>query len=151
MNDDIITACFQLITYVGTARSCFINAIQCAKEGKYDAAAELMKQGDEAFVLGHHGHSDLAEKETKGELEKVGLLLLHAEDQLMSAEGFRTIADEFIAVYKRLDGVSSSTPEAAKEPVAEVSEAPVAAPAAAEPAAQNEEAADAELAANSFK
>ncbi len=110
MKEEIITSCFQLITYVGTARSCFINAIQCAKVGKYDEAAEMLKQGDEAFVLGHHVHSDLAEKETNGEMEKIGLLLLHAEDQLMSAEGFRTIADEFIAVYKRLDNAAPAQP-----------------------------------------
>lgn len=132
MNEEIITSCFQLITYVGTARSCFINAIQCAKEGKYDEAADMIKQGDDAFVQGHHVHSDLAEKENKGILDKVGLLLLHAEDQLMSAEGFRTIADEFIAVYKRLDGAapavkapSTETPAAEKaetaNAVAEVS------------------------------
>lgn len=106
MKEEIITSCFQLITFVGTARSCFINAIQCAKAGKYDEAVEMLKQGDEAFVLGHHVHSDLAEKENNGELDKIGLLLLHAEDQLMSAEGFRTIAEEFISVYKRLDNVA---------------------------------------------
>ena len=102
MDEAIITTCFQVITYVGTARSCFINAIQSAKAGKFDEATDLMKQGDDAFVEGHHGHSALAEKEANGELDKVGLLLLHAEDQLMSAEAFRTIAEEFIAVYKRL-------------------------------------------------
>ena len=51
MDEKFETACFQIITYVGTARTHFINAIQCAKEGKYDEAAELIKQGDEAFSL----------------------------------------------------------------------------------------------------
>ena len=82
MDEKFELACFQIITYVGTARTHFINAIQCAKEGKYDEAAELIKQGDEAFSLGHNAH---------------------AEDQLMSAEGFRILADEFIALYKRID------------------------------------------------
>ena len=39
MDEKFETACFQIITYVGTARTHFINAIQCAKEGKYDEAA----------------------------------------------------------------------------------------------------------------
>lgn len=102
MNEEMELACFQIITYVGTARSCFINAIQCAKEGKFDEAAEMMKQGDEAFSQGHHGHADLLAKEANGELPNAGLLLIHAEDQLMSAEGFRIIADEFITLYKKL-------------------------------------------------
>ena len=59
MDEKFETACFQIITYVGTARTHFINAIQCAKEGKYDEAAELIKQGDEAFSLGHNAHADL--------------------------------------------------------------------------------------------
>ena len=105
MSEELVMSCFQLITYVGTARSCYINAIQKAKEGKYDEAEALMKQGGEAFVQGHDGHADLLTKEANGELTESGLLLIHAEDQLMSAEGFQTIAEEFIALYKRLDGI----------------------------------------------
>lgn len=62
----------------------------------------MIKQGEEAFAQGHHGHADLLTKEASGELGGAGLLLIHAEDQLMSAEGFRTIAEEFIALYKKL-------------------------------------------------
>lgn len=102
MNDELVESCFQIITYVGTARSCFINAIQCAKQGKFDEAADMIKQGDEAFIQGHDGHADLLTKEANGELPQTGLLLIHAEDQLMSAEGFRTIAEEFIDLYKRI-------------------------------------------------
>ena len=102
MSEEMELACFQIITYVGTARSCYINAIQLAKEGKFDEAEALIKQGEEAFAQGHHGHADLLTKEASGELGGAGLLLIHAEDQLMSAEGFHTIAEEFIAVYKKL-------------------------------------------------
>lgn len=102
ISQEMEMACFQIITYVGTARSCFINAIQLAKEGKFDEAEEMIKQGDEAFAQGHNGHADLITKEANGNLEGVGLLLIHSEDQLMSAEAFRIIAEEFISLYKRL-------------------------------------------------
>lgn len=102
MNEEMELACFQIITYVGTARSCFVNAIQSAKAGNFEEAEKLMKQGDDAFAQGHHGHADMITKEANGELPSAGLLLIHAEDQLMSAEGFRIIADEFITLYKKL-------------------------------------------------
>ena len=73
------------------------------KEGKYDEAAELIKQGDEAFSLGHNAHADLLTMDANGEISNGYMLLMHAEDQLMSAESFRTLADEFIALYKRID------------------------------------------------
>ncbi len=104
MTEELTAACFQVITYVGTARSCYVNAIQSAKAGNYEEAAALIKQGDEAFVQGHDGHQDLLTKEMNGELDSIGILVLHAEDQLMSAEGFKIIAEEFITLYKRLDG-----------------------------------------------
>ena len=68
MDEKFELACFQIITYVGTARTHFINAIQCAKEGKYDEAAELIKQGDEAFSLGHNAHADLLTMDANGEI-----------------------------------------------------------------------------------
>ena len=89
--------------YTSTIKANFINAIQCAKEGKYDEAAELIKQGDEAFSLGHNAHADLLTMDANGEISNGYMLLMHAEDQLMSAEGFRILADEFIALYKRID------------------------------------------------
>ncbi len=102
MTEEMTVAAFSIITYVGTARSCYINAIQSAKAGNFEEAESLIKQGDEAFVQGHDGHQDLLTKEANGELDGVGLLILHAEDQLMSAESFKIIATEFIELYKKL-------------------------------------------------
>lgn len=101
MNEELEMACFQIITYVGTARSCFVNAIQSAKAGNFAEAESLIKQGDEAFAEGHHVHADLIAKAASGELESAGMIVMHAEDQLMSAESFRIIAEEFIAVYQK--------------------------------------------------
>jgi len=94
---------FQIISAGGTARSCYIEAIQEAKKGNYESAEKLIKDGDEAFVEGHDAHAGLLQKEASGEGDNINLLILHAEDQLMSAEGFKTIALEFIEVYKRFD------------------------------------------------
>ena len=68
MTAEFETACFGIITYVGTARSCFIHAVQCAKEGDFKAAEAQMKQGDEAFTEGHHIHADLLAQDARGEL-----------------------------------------------------------------------------------
>ena len=87
----------------GTARSCFINAIQCAKKGDFQEADALISQGDEAYTQGHHIHADLLTLDANGKLEHGGLILMHAEDQLMSAETFRVLAEEFIDVYKKMN------------------------------------------------
>ncbi|OCN04549.1 PTS cellobiose transporter subunit IIA [Erysipelotrichaceae bacterium MTC7] len=93
--------CFNIIANVGGARSLFIEAIQHAKAGDFDKAQEAITEGEACFTEGHHAHAKLIQQEANGEFEKVTLLLLHAEDQLMSAEAFKILALEFIDVYKR--------------------------------------------------
>lgn len=99
--------CFQVITFVGTARTHFINAIQSAKAGKFEEAQNLLKEGDSAFSQGHNGHADLLTMDANGELSGGLMLLMHAEDQLMSAENFRILAQEFIELYQKLEEKNS--------------------------------------------
>jgi Phosphotransferase system cellobiose-specific component IIA len=95
-------AAFQIISAVGTARSCYIEAIQKAKQGQFDEAGKMIDEGDAAFNEGHDAHTGLLQNEASGKENGINLLILHAEDQLMSAEGFKIIALEFIDVYKKL-------------------------------------------------
>lgn len=95
---------FQIISAVGTARSSYIEAIQAAKQGNFAAAEQMIAEGDEVFTEGHKAHAELLTQEAEhGPGSTLSLLILHAEDQLMSAEAFKTIAQEFIEVYKRFE------------------------------------------------
>ena len=98
---DIELIAFRIISGVGSARSSYIEAIAAAKAGDFERAEKLIQQGEENFAEGHHAHQQLMEAESKGE-NVATLLVLHAEDQLMSAEAFKTVANEFIDSYKRI-------------------------------------------------
>jgi PTS system cellobiose-specific IIA component len=93
---------FQIISAVGTARSCYIEAIQSSKNGDFAEAERLIIEGDTAFNSGHTVHAALLQKEAQTSELVLNLLIVHAEDQLMSAEGFKIIALEFIDLYKKL-------------------------------------------------
>lgn len=94
---------FKIISAVGTARSMYIEAIQLAKAGDFEGAEKLISEGEQAFVEGHHAHVELIQKEATGEKTEVSLIMVHAEDQLMSAEGFKIIAEELIDVYRKMN------------------------------------------------
>lgn len=94
---------FQIISAVGAARSMYIEAIHLAKEGRFEEAQEMIRQGQETFIQGHHAHAELVQKEAAGEKSEYSLLLMHAEDQLMSAEAFGILAEEFVDVYKMME------------------------------------------------
>ncbi|MBR2810410.1 MAG: PTS lactose/cellobiose transporter subunit IIA [Solobacterium sp.] len=93
---------FNIIASVGTARSCYITAIDEAAAGNFDEAEALVKEGKEAFNGGHAAHPELLTKMANGEEIVMTLLMTHAEDQLMSAEAFGILAEKFIALYKSL-------------------------------------------------
>lgn len=94
--------CFQIISNVGTARSSYIEAIQKAKAGDFEGAKECIRSGQQDFLKGHEAHFELLQKEAQGIAVGGSLILVHAEDQLMSAEAFKIIAEEMIDSYKRI-------------------------------------------------
>ena len=54
------------------------------------------------FNAGHDAHMKLLQQEASGEELPFRIILLHAEDQLMSAEASVSFAERFITVYQRM-------------------------------------------------
>ena len=100
--EELAATSFQIIAAVGTARSLYIEAIQQAKAGDFDAAEKCMAEAADVYVQGHDAHTGLVQAEAAGVPTDMCLMLTHAEDQLMSAEGFGILAREFIDVYKTI-------------------------------------------------
>lgn len=94
--------CFNIISAAGMAKSSYVEAMREAAEGNFDAAADKIKEGDGYYANGHNVHADLIAKESNGEAVPPCLLLIHAEDQMMSAETIRLMAEENIKLYKKL-------------------------------------------------
>ncbi|WP_216082477.1 PTS lactose/cellobiose transporter subunit IIA [Clostridium botulinum] len=101
--DTLEQSCFKIISFVGGARSKYIEAVREAKKGNYDLANNFIKEGDNFFTQGHKAHNELITLSAQGNLEELNLLLIHAEDQLMSAETIKIFAEEFIEVYKKIN------------------------------------------------
>lgn len=95
--------CFQIISSVGMARGSYIEAIDFAAEGKFEEAEAKIKEGDEYFTEGHVAHAKMIQNEAAGNKTEIILLLVHAEDQLMSAESFKILAEKFIILNKKIE------------------------------------------------
>lgn len=100
-NKDFV--CLGIITDVGNARSKYIEAIQEAKAGNYERCNELLREGNEAYAKGYRAHAQLVSQEAEGNKTDLSLLLIHAEDQLMSAESFKILCNEFLDIYRKFD------------------------------------------------
>lgn len=101
--EELQMVCFEIIGYVGTAKSCYVNAVKRAQEGDFEAARALIAEGDEAYGGGHDAHMKLLQADAAGEREPVApLILLHAEDQMASAETVKLMAVNLIEVHREL-------------------------------------------------
>ena len=77
---------FQIISFAGTAKSCYLEAIEAAKAG--DDPSSLIEQGDVAYRAASEAHQRALVQEVEGTLG-CGLLLIQAETILISAETIR--------------------------------------------------------------
>lgn len=103
MDENFEMICFQIISNSGMAKSNYVEAIQCAKEGNYDKANELMQEAEDVFVGAHKVHAEMIQKEAAGEKTEFSLLLMHAEDQMASTEMAKLMAQEIIELYQKLE------------------------------------------------
>lgn len=97
---------FQIISTMGTARSLYIEAIESAKKGNFEEAKRKITEGQSIFVEGHKIHAQLIQQEANHESIQINMLLIHAEDQLMSAEAFGILSIEFVDLYEKIINIS---------------------------------------------
>lgn len=100
--DSLELISFQIISAVGSAKSCYIEAMKMAEKGDFEDIEAKIKEGDLEFNKGHEAHASLIQKEASGEQTAPNILLMHAEDQLMSAETIKLMTLEIIKLNQRL-------------------------------------------------
>jgi PTS system cellobiose-specific IIA component len=99
--------CFQIISSAGMAKNSFIEAIKEAKKGDFEKAKGCINEGESYFNQGHSIHTKLIQQEAGDEKVEPNLLLLHAEDQLMSVETCKIIANELLEAYERISALEN--------------------------------------------
>ncbi|OOM82589.1 lichenan-specific phosphotransferase enzyme IIA component [Clostridium puniceum] len=93
---------FQIISNVGMAKSLAIEAIREVRKGNYELAKGKLAEGTTFMTEAHHAHTKLIQKEASGEKVEFSLILMHAEDQMLSAETITALANEIIEMYIEL-------------------------------------------------
>lgn len=103
MTPDQETFCLELITHAGMGRSSAYAALRAAKDGDFTAAAEHLAESERALAQAHTVQTRLLAGEAQGIGMTPSLLLVHAQDQLMTAIAERTLIAELIELYHRME------------------------------------------------
>ena len=93
---------FMIIAQVGAAKSCYVEAMNLARENKFDEANAIIEEGNQSYILAHKEHHDLVTREASGEDININLIFMHAEDQLLNTETLKIMALEMIELNKKI-------------------------------------------------
>lgn len=92
---------FEIISHTGEARGLIFDSLKAARGGEFEKAKELMDKSDEEMKVAHNFQTKLIQEEINGDL-KVSLLMVHAQDQLMTAMSEQQLITEMIEMYKEI-------------------------------------------------
>ena len=94
-----------IIMHSGEARSCSLEAISLAKTGNFDKAKELIIKADEELGYAHNSQTSLIQGEASNDKIEFSLLLIHAEDHLMTTMTFKDLAIELIYIHEKINSI----------------------------------------------
>lgn len=100
MKNSVEEIIMNLIVHAGSARSLAMEAIQKAKEKKFDEAYELLENCNNEFLEAHEVQKQMIKDEINGEKTPISLLMVHAQDHLMNALTVKDLAEEIIYLHK---------------------------------------------------
>ncbi|MBR6232267.1 MAG: PTS lactose/cellobiose transporter subunit IIA [Erysipelotrichaceae bacterium] len=103
-NNPLIQVSMNIILNAGDARTEAFGALELAKKGEFDAAAEKIKNAEEAIRQAHQAQTDVLQEEMSGEAHELCILFIHAQDTLMTIKSELSMIREMIDLYKLVKG-----------------------------------------------
>ncbi len=103
---------FQLIANSGSARSNIFEAFDFAQEGDFEKANELMKEAKKEILEAHRIQTSLIHKDSQGEEVKINILMVHAQDHLMSSILAKDLVEKMIEMQLEIDNLKREKEDA---------------------------------------
>jgi len=96
---------FSIILHGGNGKSAAFEAIAAAKQGDFFKARKKLEEAADELAQAHHIQTKLIQSEAKGEKQEVSLLMVHAQDHLMTAMTMKDLAAELVDLYERTESL----------------------------------------------
>ena len=97
---DLEMISMQIIAGAGDAKGLIFDALEEAKKGNFEQAKEFVKQSEEASKNAHKAQMDLLVAQANGGVGAVDVLLVHAQDHLMTTLLAQELIKEMIRLYE---------------------------------------------------
>jgi PTS system cellobiose-specific IIA component len=96
-----------LIANSGESRTLAFEALDKAEKGDYEEASFLMKKSNDSFVTAHKIQTELLSMEAQNKRIDINVLLVHAQDHLMSSMLARELIEKLINMHEKIDALNN--------------------------------------------
>ena len=98
---DLEQAVMEIIINAGQSRSLCFEALQAARKGDISQAKKLLLEADTYSRQAHHMQTKLIEQDAGEARQPMTLIMVHAQDHLMTSLLARELSEEIIHLYQR--------------------------------------------------
>ncbi|MFT6925922.1 MAG: PTS system cellobiose-specific IIA component [Psychromonas sp.] len=100
--EDLEETVMELIINAGESRSCAMQALYAAKAGKWDEVDGLLAESTAAAKRAHVVQTQLIGADEGTGKVPVNLIMVHAQDHIMTSMLARELIEELIEVHRKL-------------------------------------------------
>lgn len=101
--EELQVAAFEIILHSGTARTEVHEAFALMREGKYEESEEKLEVANSELVEAHHAQTKLLQDYASGVEIKIEIIMVHAQDHLMTTMTLLEVAKEMLELHKKID------------------------------------------------
>lgn len=105
--EDLQVVSFEIILHSGNARSEIHEAFAKMREGDFDEAELKLNESNEIILQAHHAQTRLLQSYASGVEIKIEIIMVHAQDHLMTTMTLLEIAREMLALHKKVGQVDT--------------------------------------------
>ncbi|MBR2682304.1 MAG: PTS lactose/cellobiose transporter subunit IIA [Atopobiaceae bacterium] len=99
-NEELEMTMIEIVALSGDARTKLLTAVKEAKAGNLDRVQMLIDDAQELLNDAHNSQTALLTAEARGEVTTPTVLLVHAQDHLMTSMLLRDVIDALVDIYR---------------------------------------------------
>lgn len=93
---------FEIISSAGEARDLTYQALDQVNDGNIEEAYELIDTAEKTMNTAHNVQTKLIQSEVQGEKIDGGLLMIHAQDHMMTAIAEHQMVKRMLPIFEKL-------------------------------------------------
>lgn len=101
--EELQVAAFEIILNSGNARTLVHEAFDAMRTGSYELAEQKLEDANGEMLKAHQAQTELLQKYAGGVEIKIEIIMVHAQDHLMTTMTLREVALEMLELYKKVN------------------------------------------------